>query len=73
MQTEDLYRTKNDLNTTRNVLKDTELDRDVHKHLVDRHATTEKVLSKQAQILLEVAETATTDTQKLHDKIMRKT
>ncbi|XP_043480001.1 kinesin-like protein Klp61F [Leptopilina heterotoma] len=73
VQTEDLYRTKNDLNTTRNVLKDTELDRDVHKHLVDRHATTEKVLSKQAQILLDVAETATTDTQKLHDKIMRKT
>lgn len=73
MQTDDLYRTKNDLNTTKTVLKETKLDRDVHKHLVNKHASTEKVLSKQAQTLLEVAETATNDTQKLHDKIMRKT
>lgn len=71
-KTEDLYRTKNDLNTTKCVLKETELDRDVQKHLVDKHAVTERVLSKQAQALLKVAETATNDTYKLHDKINRK-
>lgn len=73
-QTKDqLDHTKNVLNTTKTVLKETELDREVQKHLVQKHAVTEKVLLTQAQALLEVADTASTDTHKLHDKIIRKT
>ena len=79
VQTDVLYQTKDELVSTKNVLKSTEnilkvteLDRDVHQHLVEKHAKTEKVLLTQAQTLLEVAVTATTDTQKLHDKIIRK-
>lgn len=69
---ETLESTKNNLLTTTNKLTETVYDRDLQKHLVNKHATTEKTLLNQAQTLLTVAETATTDTQKLHDKISRK-
>ncbi|XP_058796802.1 kinesin-like protein Klp61F isoform X2 [Phymastichus coffea] len=69
---ETLESTKNDLITTKNILTETVFDRDLQKHLVEKHTTTEKVLLNQAQTLLTVAETATTDTHKLHDKISRK-
>ena len=79
-QTHVLYQTKDQLDSTKNVLKSTEhvlkevvIDREVQKHLVENHVSTEKVLLTQAQTLLEVADTATSDAQKLHDKIVRKT
>lgn len=58
--------------TTKNQLNETSYDRDLHKHLVDKHVTTERALLNQAKTLLSVADTATTDTQKLHEKISRK-
>lgn len=67
-----LESTKNVLESTKSSLKTTKLDRDLQKHLVEKHATTEKILYSQAQTLLKVADTATDDTYKLHDKIFRK-
>ncbi|XP_012285273.1 kinesin-like protein Klp61F [Orussus abietinus] len=68
-QAKALYKT---LESTKNTLKSTELDRDIHKHLVEKHVNTETVLRNQAQTLLVVADSASTDTYKLHDKIRRK-
>lgn len=53
-------------------LKLTTQERDEHKYLVERHMNTEKSLLDQAQTLLNVADTAITDSYKLHDKIDRK-
>jgi hypothetical protein len=58
--------------TTKHELNETAFDRDLNKHLVEKHVTTERNLLNQAQTLLNVAESATTDTQKLHEKINRK-
>ena len=69
---EQLESTKNDLISTKTVLNETTYDRDLQKHLVEKHISTENVLLNQAQALLNVAETATTDTYKLHEKIDRK-
>ncbi|XP_011504063.1 PREDICTED: bipolar kinesin KRP-130 [Ceratosolen solmsi marchali] len=69
---EKLESTKNVLITTQNELSDIAFDRDLNKHLVEKHVTTERVLLNQAQTLLNVAENATMDTQKLHEKINRK-
>lgn len=67
-----LSSTTNVLKTTKNSLKMTEQERDEQKHLVEKHVSTEKVLLSQAKTLLNVADTASTDTYKLHDKIGRK-
>ncbi|XP_014205799.1 kinesin-like protein Klp61F isoform X2 [Copidosoma floridanum] len=67
-----LHQTKNSLINTKNELEKTAYDRDVQKHLVEKHVDTEKVLLNQAKTLLTVAEIATNDTQQLHDKISRK-
>lgn len=67
-----LESTKNVLITTKHKLSETTLDRDLQKHLVDKHVSTERNLMYQAKTLLSVAETATTDTHKLHEKISRK-
>ncbi|XP_014232632.1 kinesin-like protein Klp61F isoform X1 [Trichogramma pretiosum] len=69
---EKLISTKNDLITTKTELHETTYDRDLHKHLVEKHVSTEQELLNQAKTLLNVAETATTDTVKLHEKIDRK-
>ena len=58
--------------TTKNQLDETVFDRDLQKHLLDKHVTTEHTLLNQAKTLLNVAETATTDSHKLHEKISRK-
>ncbi|XP_026671284.1 kinesin-like protein Klp61F [Ceratina calcarata] len=50
----------------------TEQEREEQEHLVEKHAATENVLYSQVQEVLNVADTATTDVQKLHDKIYRK-
>lgn len=80
MRTNELSKTKSVLADTEDILKVTETqllltkqERDENKHLVEKHVATEKVLSSQARQLLGVADTATTDTYKLHDKIVRKT
>lgn len=67
-----LESTKNVLVNTKHKLTETTMDRDLQKHLVDKHVNTERNLLNQAKTLLNVAETATTDTQKLHEKISRK-
>ncbi|KAK2581733.1 hypothetical protein KPH14_002216 [Odynerus spinipes] len=79
LQANKLQEIKNDLATTSNVLKSTKShlkmtvkERDEQKYLVEKHSSTEKVLLSQAKTLLNVADTASTDTYKLHDKIGRK-
>ncbi|XP_015610457.1 kinesin-like protein Klp61F [Cephus cinctus] len=67
-----LERTQVVLQSTEENLKKTQEERDEHKYLVEKHASTEKILYSQAEKLLNVADTATTDTHKLHEKIMRK-
>lgn len=67
-----LESTKSVLKNTKNKLSVTEFDRDLNQHLVEKHVSTEQTLLNQAQALLKVAEIATTDTHKLHDKINRK-
>lgn len=76
----DLNRTKTILSHTEDTLQmtasqliQTKQERDENKHLVEKHVATEKILSSQARKLLGVADTATNDTYKLHDKISRKT
>lgn len=54
------------------MLEETMMDREVQKHLVEKHQTTEERLLSQAQTLVTVADTATADVAKLHDKISRK-
>ncbi|KAG7202940.1 hypothetical protein KM043_010081 [Ampulex compressa] len=80
VQTHELNKTKSKLNTVESALKSTsnrlemtKFERDEQKHLVEKHVSTEQALLSQAQVVLNVADTATVDTHKLHDKIMRKT
>ncbi|XP_035742854.1 kinesin-like protein Klp61F [Vespa mandarinia] len=68
-----LASTTNVLKSTKNHLKMTRQERDEQKYLVENHVSTEKILLSQAKTLLNVADTASTDTYKLHDKIGRKT
>lgn len=68
-----LTSTTNVLKSTKNHLKMTEQERDEQKYLVENHVSTEKILLSQAKTLLNVADIASTDTYKLHDKIGRKT
>lgn len=68
-----LQDTQTKLKNTENTLQVTEQDREEQKYLVKKHVATEKILLSQAKTLLNVADVATTDTYKLHDKIIRKT
>ncbi|KAJ8674290.1 hypothetical protein QAD02_005552 [Eretmocerus hayati] len=63
---------KNTLNITKSQLKKVTYDRNLQKHLVNKHLATEEALINQGRDLINVAETATTDTKKLHEKISRK-
>ena len=49
-----------------------EQEKEEQKYLVEKHASTESILLSEVQTVLDVANTATTDVQKLHDKIYRK-
>lgn len=49
-----------------------EQEKEEQKYLVKKHASTESILLSEVQTVLDVANTATTDAQKLHDKIYRK-
>ncbi|EFN72909.1 Bipolar kinesin KRP-130 [Camponotus floridanus] len=78
-QTHCLHETKEQLETTTHVLKSTtallemtELEKEEQCYLVKKHVSTEKELSSQAQILLNIADTVTTDINKLQDKISHK-
>lgn len=68
-----LIELKIDLQTTKRQVAITEQQRNEQKHLVDKHLETENKLYKQAKTLLNVADVATTDTYRLHEKIQRKT
>ncbi|XP_072751582.1 kinesin-like protein Klp61F isoform X2 [Anoplolepis gracilipes] len=78
-QTNRLHETKEQLETITYALKSatarlemTEREKEEQCHLVEKHVSTEKQLSAQAQILLNVADTVTTDVNKLQDKISYK-
>ncbi|KAM0732655.1 Kinesin-like protein Klp61F [Formica fusca] len=78
-QTNHLHETKEQLETTTHALKSTtallemtEREKEEQSHLVKKHVSTEKELLSQAQILLNVADTVTTDVNKLQDKISHK-
>ncbi|XP_076628115.1 kinesin-like protein Klp61F isoform X2 [Colletes latitarsis] len=65
--------TTNALESTHQQLKVVSQERDEHKYLLEKHVSTEQALLSQGQSLLNVADTATADSQKLYDKIERKT
>lgn len=78
-QAYELQNTTNQLESTVNALMITsshlaisEQEKEEQKHLVEKHAFTEDVLLSQVQTVLDVADTATSDVHKLHDKIYRK-
>nr|XP_034173389.1 kinesin-like protein Klp61F [Osmia lignaria]XP_034173390.1 kinesin-like protein Klp61F [Osmia lignaria] len=78
-QAYELQNTTNRLESTVNALMMTsshlalsEQEKEEQKHLVEKHASTEDILLSQVQTVLDVADTATSDVHKLHDKIYRK-
>ncbi|XP_076652186.1 kinesin-like protein Klp61F [Halictus rubicundus] len=78
-QMQELQKTQNKLTNTAEALKSTHQklkitarERDEQKYLLEKHVSTEQALLSQAQSLLNVADTATADSQKLHEKIDRK-
>ncbi|CAL7949030.1 unnamed protein product [Xylocopa violacea] len=62
----------NALKSTNNQLQQSARERDEQKHLAEKYKNTEQSLLSQAQALLSVADVATEDSFKLHDKIDRK-
>ncbi|XP_076678935.1 uncharacterized protein LOC143374573 [Andrena cerasifolii] len=68
-----LYTTTDTLKSINYRLKVTSQERDEQKYLVEKHVSTENVLSSHGHALLNVADTATTDSLKLREKIDRKT
>lgn len=50
----------------------TEREKEEQCYLVEKHVSTEKELSSQARVLLNIADTVTTDINKLQDKISHK-
>ncbi|XP_076670153.1 kinesin-like protein Klp61F [Andrena cerasifolii] len=79
-QMEELHEAKVKLDTTSDALKSTNYrlkvtaqECDEQKYLVEKHVSTEKVLLSHGHTLLNIAEAATTDSLKLHEKIDRKT
>ena len=79
-QMEELQGAKVKLDTTTDALKSTNYrlkvtsqECDEQKYLIEKHVSTEKVLLSHGHTLLSVADTATTDSLKLHEKIDRKT
>lgn len=78
-QTQELHESKAKLDSaigaltsTNSRLMFTTQQRDEQMHLVEKYAHTEQSLLSQAETLLSVADTASTDSNKLHDKIARK-
>ncbi|CAK9807339.1 Kinesin-like protein Klp61F [Anthophora plagiata] len=78
-QMKELHEVKTKLNNVSDALKSTNnrlklvaQERNEQKYLVEKYANTEQILLHQAETLLSVADTATADSYKLHDKIARK-
>ena len=64
--------TQDKLNETSVKLQDS-VNRCAEKeHLIEKHVHTERTLTSQAESLLAIADTASSDTRKLHDKLARK-
>ncbi|XP_076299090.1 kinesin-like protein Klp61F [Lasioglossum baleicum] len=79
VQLQELHKTQNILTNTAEALKSTHQklklttqEREEQKYLLEKHVNTEQALLSQAQSLLNVADTVTADSQKLHEKIDRK-
>ena len=60
------------MKSTEALLEMTEREKEEQCHLVEKHVSTEKQLLSQAQKLLDVADSATVDVNKLQDKISYK-
>ncbi|XP_078042053.1 kinesin-like protein Klp61F [Augochlora pura] len=78
-QMQELHNTKDKLVNTAEALQSmhqklklTVQERDEQKYLLEKHINTEQALLSQAQALVNIADTATVDSQKLHEKIDRK-
>nr|XP_033329936.1 kinesin-like protein Klp61F [Megalopta genalis] len=67
-----LVNTAEALKSTHHKLKHTVQERDEQKYLLEKHINTEQALLSQAQSLVNIADMATADSQKLHEKIDRK-
>jgi len=64
--------TQDKLNDTSTKLQNTEYRCAEKEHLIEKHVRTERTLTTQAESLLSVADTASSDAGKLHDKLARK-
>jgi len=64
--------TQDKLNDTSVKLQDTEYRCAEKEHLIEKHVHTERTLTTQAESLLAIADMASTDAGKLHDKLARK-
>ncbi|XP_018317683.1 kinesin-like protein Klp61F [Mycetomoellerius zeteki] len=78
-QTNYLHKTEEQLECTTHILKSTEAllqmterEKEEQCHIVEKHVSAEKQLLSQAQTLLDVADAATIDVNKLQDKIYYK-
>lgn len=67
-----LETTAHALTSTATRLQMTEREKEEQSHLVEKHVSSEKQLLSQAHMLLTVADAATHDVNKLHDKISHK-
>ncbi|OAD59060.1 hypothetical protein WN48_09369 [Eufriesea mexicana] len=78
-QANELLNVKSQLESTVNALMSTssrlaisEREKEEQKYLVEKHTHTENILLSQVQTVLDVADTAISDVNKLHDKVFRK-
>lgn len=69
---QELAETEAKVEKLQNLLLNTELERDQKHHLVESHVETEKVLTNQANILLQTADETTSNLDKLYRKLDRK-
>lgn len=67
-----LVHTSEELGQTKNVLRTTKRRYQEKKHLLENHVQTEEQLIGQATALIDVVESASTDTYRLHDTIERR-
>jgi kinesin family protein 11 len=64
--------TQDKLNDTSMKLQDTVYRCAEKEHLIEKHLHTERTLTTQAESVLAMADMASSDTRKLHDKLARK-
>jgi len=68
----ELEETQDKLNEISMELRDAVNECAEKEHLIEKHVHTECTLTTQAESLIAVADMASSDTEKLHDKLMRR-